>query len=272
MDQGRMRPEDYLDDNLPYAGGRKSRIAIGQVIEKLDGYLARNDQAAAGRHLAYWTEEARAIGDRRAEFTLVNERIGFCRKNRDRAGALEAAACAVGLVEEMGIDDSVSGATAWINAATAYKAFGMAKEALPLYEKAQKIYLRDLAADDARLGGLWNNYALALCETENYAEAERLLHRAIGVMMQNRMLPEAAVSYLNLADLYEARDGLEDGAERIEKSLDEAERLLDDVSCPRDGNYAFVCEKSHPVFDYFGRFAFAAELRERAEAIYGGEA
>ena len=37
---------------------------------------------------------------------------------------------------------------------------------------------------------------------------------------------------------------------------------------PRNGYYAFVCEKCAPTFDYFGRFAFAAELRAVSEEIY----
>ena len=37
---------------------------------------------------------------------------------------------------------------------------------------------------------------------------------------------------------------------------------------PRDGYYAFVCEKCAPTFDYYGYFLIADDLNERAKAIY----
>ena len=80
--------------------------------------------------------------------------------------------------------------------------------------------------------------------------------------------PERAITYLNMANAYELRDGLEDAAERIESCLDTAQELLDDGGVPRNGYYAFVCEKCAPTFKYYGRFAYARELAERAEKIY----
>ena len=50
--------------------------------------------------------------------------------------------------------------------------------------------------------------------------------------------------------------------------LEAAERLLDDPALPRDGYYAFVCEKCAPTFDYYGYFLVADDLNERARAIY----
>ena len=271
MDNGRMMPEDYLDDNLPYHRTiGETPIPIAHLIEKLDAYLAQNDYAAAERHLRYWEAEAKANGNPHALFTIINEQIGLYRKLGRKEEALERAEYVLRAVEENRLSDSVAGATAMINAATAYKAFGRGYDAIALYRAAEIIYTRDLPEDDERLGGLYNNYALALCEAGNYEAAEFCLFRAIGIMDLNRMLPEKAVSYLNLADLYALRDGNEAGEEHIGKCLDEAERLLDDPACPRDGNYAFVCEKCSPVFDDYGRFVFAAELRERMKAIYEG--
>ncbi len=54
----------------------------------------------------------------------------------------------------------------------------------------------------------------------------------------------------------------------IEAYLDTALELLDSPSVPRDGYYAFVCEKCAPAFGYHGYFLAEADLRERAKAIY----
>ena len=47
-----------------------------------------------------------------------------------------------------------------------------------------------------------------------------------------------------------------------------AEKLLYTESLPRDGYYAFVCEKCAPVFAYYGYFLTEQELHRRAGEIY----
>ena len=84
------------------------------------------------------------------------------------------------------------------------------------------------------------------------------------------MQGDAAISLLNKANLIEARDGLLDGNEAICACLEKAEALLSDPALPHDGYHAFVCEKCAPTFGYYGYFACARELEERAEQIYAG--
>ena len=79
---------------------------------------------------------------------------------------------------------------------------------------------------------------------------------------------EQAITYLNLANMVEAEHGLEKGERKIGQYLDRAAALLDGAELPRDGYYAFVCEKCAPTFDYYGYFLVADDLNERARAIY----
>ena len=80
--------------------------------------------------------------------------------------------------------------------------------------------------------------------------------------------PEQAITLLNMADAAEAALGAEDAESRVAEYLDEAERLLDTESLPRNGYYAFVCEKYAPVFGHYGYFATEAELKRRAKEIH----
>ena len=70
------------------------------------------------------------------------------------------------------------------------------------------------------------------------------------------------------ANMVELEHGLEKGEQKIGQYLDRAAALLDDPTVPRDGYYAFVCEKCAPTFDYYGYFLIADDLNERAKAIY----
>ena len=244
-------------------------ISVGRMIEKLDSYLNQNDYDAAERHLKYWLTEADAGHDMRGKLTVLNEQIGFYRKTGKESECLRAVSDALSFADSMDMNKSVTYGTTLINAATGYKAFGKAEYALPLYRKAQIIYEEALDYTDGRLGGPYNNMALTLTELKNFTEAEELYQKAIKVMekQENGEL-KVAIIYLNLADLIVAESGFETREKDIEEYVRKAEELLYTESLPRDGYYAFVCEKCAPVFGYYGYFLTQQELNRRAREIH----
>jgi len=270
---GLIGPEDYVEPRCPLCmtppgAERVSPVPLQRIAEKTDAYMGRRDFAGAERHLRYWLEEARAGNDRRGAFSLWNELMGFYRKQGAQEKAMEAARNALGLVDEV---DRVSAGTCYVNCGTVCDAFGMPERALELFEQAKALYEENLPEGDPRLGGLYNNMALALVALRRWGEAYELYRRALGVMSgaPNGAL-EQAITYLNMADAVEAEHGFEKGEAVIGQYLEQAAALLDEPSLPRSGYYAFVCEKCAPGFDHYGWFAYAAELKERYEAIYAG--
>lgn len=267
--------EDYTDPQCPFCTDQYQTeppvrsIPSARVIEKLDEFLGRNDYDGAERLLLYWLQEAELGRDLRGEFQIRNELMGLYRKLGKKERAMENANLALALAEKAGIKDSVAAATAYLNAATVRKAFGMAREAIPCFEKAKEIYERELNPNDPKLAGLYNNMGLALVDLGRFQEARTLYEKALSIMSSiENGEPETAVTYLNLANLEEAENGLEAASEAIDACLSAARDLLETKSLPRDGNYAFVCEKCAPTFGYYGHFAYAAELTERAKVIY----
>ena len=245
-------------------------ISVERVIEKLDEHLNRNDYAAARRHLDHWLAEADTARDLRTKLSLLNEKIGLHRKLGDKAESLAAADSALALARRLGMARTVTMGTTLINAATAHKAFGQADLALPMYQEARALYETLLAPDDSRLGGLYNNMALALVDLGRFREAEQLYQKAMDVMAKapNGEL-DIAISWCNLADLAVAELGPEQAEDRVADCLARAETLLNTDSLPRNGYYAFVCEKCAPCFGYYGYFRTEQDLRRRAETIYG---
>lgn len=246
-------------------------IQVVRVFEKLDSYLGKNDYDSAERHLKYWIMEAEAGNDTGGKLAVLNELIGLYRKTSKEAECFQTILNALALAESVDMEGTVTLGTTLVNAATGYKAFGKAAEAIPLYRKAQAIYESKLNPDDGRLGGLYNNMALALTQLEYYDEAEELYYKAIDIMKQqeNGEL-EVAITCLNMADLIADKVGIEEGMEEIEQNLMKAEKLLNTGSIPRDGYYAFVCEKCAPVFGYYGFFLVERELNRRAREIHEG--
>lgn len=245
-------------------------ISIDRILSKLDEHLHKNDYPAAEKHLCYWLSEAEANGDIRTELLVRNELMGLYRKLGREREALDTAKLALEKIKRHGITYQVGAATTYLNAATVYKAFGMAEKALPLFEHAKQVYETELETSDTRLGGLYNNMALALVDLGRFSEANTLYERAISVMESAESgALEVAITYLNMASAAEAQLGLEDAQETIAAYLQKAEKLLEGHA-KRDGYYAFVCEKCASVFDYYGYFFYAKELQTRARRIYEG--
>lgn len=265
-----LKKEDYTEPCCPLdLHPEVTPIPIRRILARLDGYLGQNDYDAAERLLRHWLAEADAGNDPQGKLTVLNEQIGIYRKTGRETDCLAAIDAALALMTRLDMDDAVTGGTTLVNAATGYKAFGRARDALPLYRKAQAVYERRLAPDDDRLAALYNNMALTLTDLQEYREAEALYEKAIAIMEQREHgEAETAITCLNLADLICAAEGYEAGEERVEAYLRRAEQLLDTEDLPRDGNYAFVCEKCAPVFGYYGYFYTEQTLKERAREIY----
>ena len=246
-------------------------IDTRRFIEKLDEYLGRNDYAGAERHLKYWLMEAKNGNDLRGEFSVANEMMGLYRKLGREAEAIAATENTLRLIDEIGLGNEIAGGTAFVNIATVLKAFGKAEKALPYYKRAKEIYEKLLAPTDGRLGGLYNNMALALCDLKEYDKAVSYYEKAIGIMEQNENgEQECAISYLNMANVREMQFDSEKAEEYISDYIEKAKKLLDTPTLPQNGYHAFVCEKCAPTFEYYGYFLYANELKERAKRIYEG--
>ncbi len=243
---------------------------VDRILSKLDEHLHKNDYVSAERHLVYWLNEATKAGDVRAELPICNELMGLYRKLGREDDAIGCAERALSVVDTNGIGAQVGAATTYLNVATVYKAFGRAADGIGLFERARKIYERELDTHDTRLAGLYNNMGLALVDLGRFREAEDCYNKAVAILQDSETgAPEIAITYLNMASAAEAEHGLEDAAEKIEELLNRAEHLLEEYPT-RDGYYAFVCEKCATVFDYYGHFFYANELKARAGRIYEG--
>ncbi len=246
-------------------------IPIGRIIDKLDILFAHNEMDEVGEVLRYWEKEARALNDDKGLLEILSEEIGYFRKVGDKVRGLSAVDEALFMLQCNENTSSVNNATIYLNCATTMKAFGKAEEAITYYEKARETYERLLPADDFRLAGLYNNYATALKDLEKYDEAREYFVKAIKLLeAKEDVYGEIAVSYVNLAHLeYDAAYSKgEDADERVDECLDKAWKCLDDKNIKRDGNYAYICEKCAPAYEFFGYFMQKAELEKRANDIY----
>lgn len=243
----------------------KKEKSVNNILSRLDSYLHKNDYSSAEKYLL---SVLSGSADNSVSLAVMNELMGLYRKLGNRENAIFYAESAMKKIDEMGADRRVGSATVYLNCATVYKAFGMAEKSVPFFLKAEEIYSENLSPDDIMWGGLYNNMALAYVDLKDFEKSRSLYLKAIRIMLgYENGAPEAAITYLNLADVVAEEYGLLDGAEEIDTYLNKAQELLDEYKM-RDGNYAFVCEKCASVFGYYGRFLYEEELKERANRIY----
>lgn len=272
---GPLRPEEYAEPQCPLSGNpydvrpQLRPVPQQRIISKLDEYMSRRDYAGAERHLLYWLKEAEQGRDQRGELLICNELIGHYRKAGSRENAFHFAERALSLLKEMDFESSISAGTTYVNAATAFSAFGDYDRSLTLFQKAKTLYESVPELRPTLLGGLYNNMASVLQALGRFPEAFELYDKAMKIM---KTVPggtlEQAITCLNMADATAAELGLEEGESRIFALLERAEELLRDESALRDGYYAFVCEKCAPSFAHYGFFALAEELEQEAKRIY----
>ena len=264
-----LKKEDYEEQScLLCMTDSGYKVPIKRIIEKFDSLLSYNKAKEAERHMLYWLEESTNVNDKRSVMSICNELMGFYRINGNEEKAIYYANKTFELCNELEIENTSTRGTTVLNVATVYKAFNQSQKALVYYREAQKIYQEVLDPYDSKMGGLYNNMGLALVDLKMFDEALDSYNKAIDITFKNNELLDCAISYLNIATLYENKLGLLEAETEIDQNLTKAISLLDNNTVPRNGYYAFVCDKCSTVFDYYGYFLYAKELRERRDAIY----
>lgn len=242
-------------------------IPVQRFIDKLDTCFNHNDMSGARECIQFWQNEARRLEDQRGLLAVLNEAVGFYRRTQKKGKALSAMRESVELVEQLGLQNTLSGATIYINAATTLSFFGQEEEGLLLYDKAAACYEQSGKTDSYEYAALLNNRAATLNALRRYDEAEQGWRQAIAVLQrEGRHDGEIAISLVCLAHLTFDRD--DTAYEQVEALLDEAWAYINSPRQTRDGNYAYVLRKCAPSFDYFQRPEEAQALRDVAKEIY----
>lgn len=266
-----LKKEEYTIKPCTSCGNNARLVDIDRIRKKLDDFFDKKSFEEAERLINYWLKEISNVNDYHTELELQNEYIGFLRKlGRGDEAIIHAKRCDE-LINILGLSENVSAATIYLNVATVYKAFGKPDIAVSYFLKAKQVYDNNLKAGDKLFSGLFNNMALALVDIEQFDAAEKLYREAIDIILRyNDGELDAAISHLNLADLYykkykiDPSDDYSKYSDKIEKNCLLAWKLLNKDDTTRDAYYRFVCEKCAPSFGFYGYFIYEKELVKRA--------
>lgn len=237
---------------------------VALILNKFDEYLNKNLIKEAGEYLEGEIKKAKEQNDSFTEMTLHNEVVSYHRRTGEQAKAVNAINEILELIEKFELKNSVLGANMYLNCATTLNFFDRTADSLPLFERAFEAYVNTIPENDYRFAGFYNNYALALYDTENYNEALRYFRKALNILsLYKGNDSEMAVIFSNLSHLFEKTDD----SEMVEKCISSAFMALKDYDGEINNNFILHCEKCLEAFRYFKKDEFVKEIDVKLKEI-----
>ncbi len=173
---------------------------IQAVLNEYDGFYARNDPEGAYAFICGKIAEAREAGAWQHELTMLNEVIGYSRKHLMTEEGNAYIARADEIIAAHGMENDVAAATTWLNSATCQRAFGNPERSLAYFAKTEEVYRQKVEPFDYRYASLYNNMALVYSDIGDYARAEELSQKAVGILLTDPdSAAELAATYVSLA-------------------------------------------------------------------------
>lgn len=166
---------------------------INSILAEYDSMFGRCELGEIETFLQHNMEWARDAGDYGAMITLLNEIIGFCRDTTQKEKALRYCDMLMDIMIQTKLQGRVEYATSLLNIANAYRAFGLCKESVDLYEQVYENYKVNVEPNAFAYASLYNNWSLVYQEMEEFEKAKELLLKALAVvdLYEDAVIPQA---------------------------------------------------------------------------------
>ena len=193
---------------------------VEKFLNSLDNLFEKKKINEVPAFLEENYNEAVRENDLSAQFTILNEMMGFFRDISEYEKSIKACHQCIDVMQKMGIQGSVHYATSLQNIANAHRAAGLLKEALQYYMEAFRIYERNIDSNDYRFASLHNNIALLYQEIGDYETAVAHLKKALSIIknIQGAEI-EVATTYSNLGASLVELDKVDEAVEYLNKAL-----------------------------------------------------
>ncbi len=205
-------------------------------------------------------ENAKKENDKSAQFTILNEMMGFFRDTSQYDKSIKACNQCLSLMKEMNIEGTVDYATSLQNIANAHRAAGKLEQSLMFYNEAMKIYEKNIEPNDFRMASINNNIALLYQEMGDYVNAVAHLKMALCIIEQlSDSRIEVAVTHSNLGASLVQLGRIDEAVKHLNKAL--ALFRQDEV---KDFHYSAALSAMASLKAQIGEYETAAKLYEEA--------
>lgn len=249
-------------------------MEIQEVLTSYDRLLAQGKNEEAVAYMEQCLSQAIEENDWLIRLGVQNELIGAYRDRSRYADAWASAKDAVEIIGMTGLEETLPGATTYMNVASIYRAEKRYEEAISLYLDVEAIYQKQELADYYCLSGLYNNLSVANLENGNYVGGLLYGERAVELL---NMIPgtegQMGQVYANLAGAALAQT--KPDLAQAHKYLDQAEEIYR-AKCPGHegicsvlGNKAYLAKLEG---DTQTAIAYYKEAMNEIKARYGENA
>lgn len=238
-----------------------------QVFGQVDALFRQKHPKEAEAFLLQELEQAKEEQDDSFCLTLYNELIGYYRQTSEQEKLLQVIEQTVAGVEKNGLQQTLAGATSYLNVANALRSMGRLEQSDAYYKRTQAIYRqaierKNLEETNLLVAGLYNNMSLLYQEMGNYREAESCLFQALSIVTFMEAGFETAVTYGNLANTFVLAKDYRRAKEYALKSIH-----LCRARGLKDPHYCAALSALATCYLEEGKVALAKEVFEQAGQI-----
>lgn len=196
-------------------------MSVYEIQKQLDQYYSQNQLDEAYQFLLEQTQNAMSDEDDLLVLMLLSELIGYYRVTAQFEQGNMIGQQALKILQLRGLEETIHGATTYINIATLYRVQGKYQEALSLYKRTEKIYKELLNEYDERYCAFYNNLSLLYQEMGDYQNALQYEHKALHIISQlDNCEIEEAITYTNLSQMYFSLNKVEQGQDYLLKGIE----------------------------------------------------
>lgn len=175
---------------------------IQEIRNTLDNLYRTESMEIGYEYLIEQLQRAMSSQEDDVVLGILNEMLGYYRVTGKFELGETIAKKANVLVSVLHLENTVAGATTYLNIATFYSVAKKLSLAEQYYQKTMYIYQQQLDNKDERIASLYNNMSIFYHQSKQYTKAYKVQHLAINIIS---LLPdcqiELATSYTNLAEI-----------------------------------------------------------------------
>ncbi len=236
---------------------------LQDILNQYDSMFGQKSLIEIEEYLVQVIQEAKEKSEWGILVTLLNEIIGFYRDTTQKNKSLACCSELLDVLKIMKLEGRIDYATSLLNIANAYRAFGLFRESLQLYQTVEEIYLNQIPENDFMYASLYNNWSLLYQETEEFEKAKEMLVKALVIAdyYEDAIIPQATTRTNLAATLLQI--GTEEAYQEAVKYLQEA-LSVHEKNGGKDFHYGAVLTAMGDAYSWKEDFEKAAEYYEKS--------
>ncbi len=239
------------------------------ILDQIDDYYLKNQYDEAYQYMIQQLEKALQHNQDDIVLGLLSELMGYYRVRGLFDLGNQMASHAKKIIQSLALEDSLAGATTYLNIATLYRVQGLYKESFDEYQKSLSIYQKQLDETDERYISLYNNMSLLYQELNQFDQALDYELKALSLIENKKDCEqEKAITYTNLSQMYFQINQIEKGEEYLNQAID-----LFQQYAPFDPHYfaamASLAQSYYMKHDYHQALKIYEDVLIKIEKTFG---